>query len=222
MHRTRLSFLLLATLAGASALAHAEGATVGFSAGTRALNLELGYSFNPAFGVRAVGTDLSPSYETSKDDVKYKGKLNLKSVSLLGDFYPMQGAFRITAGAVFNHDTFTGHAVSENGFVIINGVPYPVSSGDSVQARATYPHDVMPYLGIGWGNPSFHKQGIGVTADLGAIYTDHAHATLTATGPDAANPTLLAALQQEQDRLNHDLHKVSVYPVASVGVYYGF
>jgi hypothetical protein len=45
---------------------------------------------------------------------------------------------------------------------------------------------------------------------------------LSLSGPDAGNPIAQAEVQQEQGKLNHDLHKVNVFPVANIGINYGF
>jgi len=196
--------------------------TIGISAGTRGLNLELGYSVSPYFGARLIGTDTSPTYKTSRDDIDYKGHYDFKSLSLLGDWYPWAGAFRVSAGVVRDEDRIRAQAQPNgNGVVVVDG-SYPLLPGDELNADGSFPHQYVPYLGIGLGNPAAHHQGAGFTADLGAMYTQNPTVTLSATGADASNPIAQYEVQQEQNRLNNDLHKINVFPVANVGLYYGF
>jgi hypothetical protein len=195
--------------------------TIGFSVGTRALDLELGYSVSPYFGVRLVGADMNVPYKTMRNDISYKGHYDFQSLSLLGDWYPGGGAFRFTAGAVYDKDRIKAHVEpGSNGVVVVNNVP--LLPGDQVYADGRFPNQVVPYLGIGFGNPGAHHEGVGFTADLGAMYVQHPTVTLTAVGPGSGNALTQAAVQQEQGNLNADLRKINVFPVASLGVYYGF
>jgi hypothetical protein len=195
--------------------------TIGVSAGTRALNLELGYSVSPYFGVRLVGTNMDVAYKTMRHDIDYKGHYDFQSLGLLGDWYPGGGVFRLTAGVIHDQDRIRAQAQPDsNGVVVVNGVPVP--PGDQVYADGRWPHKFVPYAGIGFGNPAAHHQGVGFTADIGAMYTQNPTVTLTAVGPGANNPLTQASVQQEQNNLNADLRKIHVFPVASLGVYYGF
>lgn len=197
--------------------------TLGISAGTRGLDLELGYSFSPYFGARLVGADTDPRYKTSRNGIDYQGHYDFRSLSLLGDWYPWGGGFRITGGAVYDDDRIKAQAEPGNGGIVtVNGGSYALAPGDTVLADGRFPQKYVPYLGIGFGNPAAHHQGVGFSMDLGAIYTQNPTVTLTPTGPDASNPVAQFEVQQEQNKLNSDLHKINVFPVASIGVYYGF
>jgi hypothetical protein len=196
--------------------------TIGVTAGSRGLDPVLGFSVNPFFSLRAVGAYTDVDYSTSRNGIDYKGKYDFRSVSLLGDWFPGAGPFHFTVGAVRDKDRFDAYAQpGSNGLITVNG-GFPLAPGDQLKANAHWVHRNVPYVGLGWGNPSAHHQGIGLSFDLGAMYTRQPRVALTVSGPDAGNPVTQSQVRQEQDKLNADLNRIKFFPVASLGIYYGF
>ena len=71
MHRRFLAALAAAGVLTAAGAASAQQTSVGVSAGTPGLGLELGYDFNDTFGLRANGNWFSLSKDVNSDDVAY-------------------------------------------------------------------------------------------------------------------------------------------------------
>ncbi len=222
LHLKERSLFVASMIAALSSLAYADVPFVGVDIGTRGPNLNLGYSFNEQFSLRAQGTDFTYGYSTTQDNTKYKGDLSLRSIGLLGDWFPNGNSFRLTAGAMYLDDRFYGTAQSTNGFVTINHLSFPVTKDDYVNANVHWQNNVVPYLGIGFGNPAYSANKVHFAADLGVIVTGHPEAKLTATGPNSYNPIFQYELQQEQNNIDSDMHKISVWPVVSVQMYVGF
>ena len=108
MKKTSTAFALLAALS-LQATAHAAdiGLTVGV--GTAGVAVHLSTPVSESFNVRLGYNGLSRSTDDSTDDVDYDLKLKLATVDALVDYFPMQGAFRLSAGLVYNGNKFEGN-----------------------------------------------------------------------------------------------------------------
>lgn len=219
LHRFMLGLLALAA-AGAT---QAAGLSLGVTLGTRAIAPQVGYSFSPTFGLRATFSSFDLDHDTTEEDIDYSGEFTLSNVSLLADWHPFASSFRLTAGAVAYNDELDLVAKARNGFVTVNGTTYPVSPNDRIDGHIEWKNEVVPYLGIGWGNPGAQQApGFGFTADLGVMFTGSPEATLKASGPNAGNPLFENDLRKEEADLNDNISDAKFWPVINLGAFYAF
>ncbi len=217
--RTLLAAIVLTSLS-TSALA---GPSVGMSLGTRGISPQLGFSFSEQWAVRATLSVLKYDYDTSEDSIDYNAELSLESLSLLGDWHPAGGRFRLSAGLVLYQDEIDLVSKPSNGCVQLGSSPFcrPVNNDDRIVGHIAWSNEVVPYIGIGWGNTA--RAGWGFSADLGLIFTDNPRARLRAEGSSfASDPTVQQEVQQEEDDLNDSLDNAKVWPVLNVGAFYRF
>src|SRR5450830_1067136 len=123
MKQQHLIAALLARLFCVST-AHAETA-ISADAGTSGvgahLSIPLQSNLNARFGVGF----LNYSYDSSTTDVDYKLKLKLRTVDALLDYYPMDGIFHLTAGAVYNGNKIDAKGKpNKSGSYTLNGNTY--------------------------------------------------------------------------------------------------
>ena len=186
--------------------AHAFG--IGVRAGTNGIGGDIAWKVAPTLSARLGYSTLSWNHDVNTDAVNYDGKLKLSNFNTLLDFSPL-GPFRFTGGFVFNDNKYDVHSNTGGG----SSISGSVKSGRSA----------APYLGIGFGNVS----GLGVNfyADFGFMFQGSPRASLTAecgslTG--AACTSLRSQAAAEQGRLEDKLKGFKYYPVANIGLTFGF
>lgn len=217
------------TLAGAlillPGLVYGHGVALTAKIGTLGLGAQATMAFSPSFTARAGINGYNYSADTVQSGIDYHAKLKLNTFSLLGDWYPFDGAFRATFGLMYNRNEGDLTARPNNGQFVINGVSYAATDVGTLYSKVTF-KKIAPYFGIGWGNPAAAGKGWGMTADVGVLYQGTPQASLTAVCGSGINALICAQLQsdtqQEQAQLNADINKYKWYPVVSVGVSYRF
>jgi hypothetical protein len=132
--------------------------------------------------------------------------INWSSVQLLGDWYPGQGGFRLSGGAVFNNNKIT-----LAGTGTVNNVPNQTVNGEIKMSDG-----LTPYLGIGYSTRPKDAMGLGFIFDLGAMF-QNPKSTLTATG-GATQADIDAQNAKVQDAINN----LKVMPAFSIGISYSF
>jgi hypothetical protein len=212
----------LALLLGAAGTAAAAGA--GLRAGTTGLGADIGFSLLPTLSARVGYSGLSYNRTVDPTDVKYDGKLRLSNLNLLLDFSPLPGPFRVTGGFILNDNKVDLSAQSSNGTYTLNGVTYPASAVGNLGGTVKAGNRAAPYLGIGYGNVAGF--GLNFYFDLGVMFQGTPQASLSATcgsGLSAAQCSQLQAnVVAEQNRLQNDISGFKYYPVANIGVTFGF
>lgn len=229
--------LLLSTVAASPGLAQengsgaGQGGQLGIHAGTLGLGLSAGYDLSEILGVRGLVNYFDYSYDRTLSGNEYEGDLELRSLGLLADWYPVGGSFRVTGGLFVDNNELSARAMADD--LDINGVQYAAS----LNARAGF-ESLAPYLGIGW---SSRREGTGISFlfDAGVLFLGSPD--LTASGSISAGgctfsvaengratlrggcPSGLGAdLEAEHADLRDDLDDFELYPVVSAGLAYRF
>jgi len=208
--------------------------TAGFKLGTLGLGAELSIPLNNYFSVRAsvngLGYSKDDTYEDDGDEIAYDASVDLLTVGLLVDYYPMQSSqFRLTAGAYYNGNGVDAIMEPTQGTYEIDGNDFKSKYIDSMTADTEF-DTVAPYIGMGWGNKGT-EAGWGFSIDVGAMY--HGEATLnTKVNPGEPIPTdgtvpytfsdIEGALETETQDAQDDINDFQWYPVIMVGVTYTF
>ncbi len=186
---------------------------------TLGLGLEAGVRLNERFGLRLGGNYFQLSFDRTIDEIDYDADAELGSIGALADVYPFGGGFRVTGGLRlnFNQAELTGRG---NGTVEIDDVVFDADDVGTLDGDVDY-DTVAPYLGIGYGGAMLGGALL-VTFDLGVMYQGSPDVALTADGVLADDPALLAALENEEQKVEDDLDDYQFYPVAGIALTYRF
>ncbi len=160
------------------------------------------------------GLDLQPfSIKRGISGVNYDVKLPTPSISVLLDWHPVVGGFRLSGGLVYFKNTLELEA-SPLEDVDIGGVEYaPSEVGTLIGSLGT--NRSAPYVGIGWGNS---LGTISFSLDLGVAFHGPPNVALRATGPIGNVSTFLSRLDREIEEVTEDFEWVKGYPVLTVGL----
>ncbi|MEM8657151.1 MAG: hypothetical protein AAGF22_03560 [Pseudomonadota bacterium] len=135
--------------------------------------------------------------------------VGLGGVAVLGDFYPNESGWRISAGVFYS--TIEGVAVADaaNGGFEYNGITF--NGDERLTARARFNNTVSPMITTGY-DINFGRNFM-ITGEIGAIFTGGVN--LTARGN---SPALQAALDADRDvqRAIRNADDFKVYPYASI------
>ena len=219
MIRRNLAVAIAATAVLYAGAAAAQQTSVGVSAGTPGIGLELGYDLNDTFGLRANGNWFSLSKDVESDGVTYDGKLKLFSVGLLGDFYMFESGFRLTGGAYYN-DNHVDLTATPSGNTEIGGTVYTPAQIGNLAGSAEY-NRFTPYAGLGYTS-NRGDAGLSFVFDAGVMFQGRPDITLVGNGAITATPGFQADLERERQEIADDLKWTRFYPAVRLGVAYRF
>jgi hypothetical protein len=218
----RLAAAALAALLFLPGIAPAD-TSVGLRAGTLGLGAELSYAVSQRVALRVGADTYTPKVVSfTKEDIDYDAKAELRTGSLLVDWFPFANNFRISLGAILNRNKVTATAKPDsNGQYTIGGSTFQAAQIGTPEADVTF-RKTAPYLGIGYGRPI--NGGLSFISDLGVMLQGSPTATLTAactpTTPNCAQ--LQSAVAAEQATLQDNVSRFKYYPVLSIGLAYTF
>ena len=206
--------------------AQAEGLGVYINGGTTGFGLGLAGSMSENVTGRLSFDTWKKTITQNNSDGYYKGDLKLQNISLLGDWYPFAGTFRTTLGLVANGSKATMTATpNASAMYTFNGVQYSAGQVGSYSGELKF-NSMVPYLGIGWGNPVAKDKTWGFVTDIGVLFQGSPKVTSTATCGAALNTTDCATFQSNvaagTTKLEADLKNYKYWPVISIGVSYNF
>jgi len=216
--------ILLSALFGASTLVASQSALAVDNVGV-AVNyglisgpaLELTYPINDMLQVRgalSAGMGLS---ETANDtdiayDVEADGGVNRLSM----DYHPFSGAFFLSAGYAFNDFKLKANGTKAGANVEVGNNTF----NGTVKVNGKLDWDSAPMLSLGWGHSP--SKGWGAMFEVGAIFTGAPDVSLAGTLNGASDPTLNAALKDEETKLKNDVGDYDFLPILQAGVTYRF
>ncbi|HEY6516563.1 MAG TPA: hypothetical protein VIY50_10500 [Steroidobacteraceae bacterium] len=197
---------------------------VAVRAGTPGLGLDLDIGLSPSFGMRVGFSGFNINRDIDTSDVDYDGRLKLRTVTGLLDWYVFSGSFHLTTGVAGNDTKLDVVGQPSQGTYTINGNTYSSSQVGSLTGQLKLGNSVSPYVGLGWGNPTGEDSRIHFLFDVGAIYGGTPSVTLTATCGGAApagSPICNQAqygLATEEAQLRHKADILRWYPMVSLGI----
>lgn len=189
-----------------------NGGTVGAGADittniTKKLNLRIGYH---AFSYSDSGT-----YDDDEPAIGYSGELSQSNISFLADFYPMNRGLKFTAGVYIQNFEITANASPSESYTIFEGQSNEKEFGPerlgTIDALVTYPNSVMPYFGIGFGNPVAKGSALKLNMSLGLMYSGAPELTMSGSGLIA--PTVNQAIDFQEG-----LNEFEWFPVFKLGL----
>jgi hypothetical protein len=215
----KISCISIAAAMAVSPLpAHAQGAGIAFHVGTLGVGADIATSFGSRVGLRSGFNFFPTDIDFTVSDVDYQIDFASPTFTVMLDLY-LLGPLRVSGGAVYTTDDIV-LAGELTGPVDINGSIYsPAEVGIITGTILT--NELSPYAGIGVGNPG--RSSFGLFLDLGVAFHGTPGFTLTAVG-GSANALLQfqSDLAAEEQSIQDDLSKITVYPVATIGFYIGF
>jgi hypothetical protein len=207
MRFARAGIAVALIAAAGSAQAWGLGARIG----TTGIGGDFGFGIVPTLGGRigySAGS-FSTDFETSS--ANYDAKAKASNLNLLLDWSPL-GPFRISAGFVANDNK-----IDYNG----TGNPGTTLAGTTLSGQVKPEKSFAPYLGVGYGN--VWTAGLNFYFDLGVMFQGSPQVSLNCA---SANPAQCAAaqpqLEAERQRVQDKVDKYKYYPVANIGITFGF
>lgn len=181
--------------------------------GTRGLGADVVLAVQPNVGVRASFSFFPFGANFTERNIRYHLEMPSPQVALLADFYP-SGQFRLTGGVLIKWSDFDVRARLLRPDSIGDAVYTPAEVGH-VRGKVTT-HDVSPYIGIGFGDPTARR--IGFFLDFGVAFHGNPKASARADGPIGSDPEFQQNLEVEVQQIQDDIDNVIVYPVLSLGI----
>ena len=216
---------MLACLAAPAASSAADpGFAVAVRAGTPGVGIGLDLGLSPSFGMRVGFAGLDVSHAVDTTDVNYDGRLRLRTVTGLLDWYVFRGAFHLTAGVAGNGTKLDVVGQPSQGFYTVNGTTYSSAQLGSLSGDLEFGNAAAPYIGFGWGNPAGGNGRIHFLLDVGAIYGGTPVVSLVAQcGPaapqgSAACGEIQSNVAAEEQKLASKADFLRWYPVVSLGI----
>jgi hypothetical protein len=216
----RISSLLL-LLAGFMAMPgplRGQGVAVGALVGTTGVGGSVSVGLTPRVNVRGTFGFVPWEPEMTVDDVDFVAELPSFG-RLTADFYAA-GIFYLSGGALIltkggkSDVTGTSDATFE-----LEGTEYAAADVGSLVGTFAL-RQVMPYAGIGFGNPVGRRLSFGL--DLGVGFGSVPTVDLSATGPIADDPAFMADLQANLAEYEDDIPQIlRFYPVVSLSISVG-
>jgi hypothetical protein len=162
---------------------------------------------------------LNFDYDATAGETDYVVEMDYQSGGVMADLCPFGGPIRFTGGVRLGENTFSVEAEVSDAWEI-GGAIYNIDALDSVTGTVTFDDSVVPYFGIGFGNPARAKRfllmfDVGVTLQTATI-------DLEATGNIAGTAAFQARLAQEEADLQDDLDQLEFYPVVRFVLGYRF
>ena len=195
------------------------GFDVGVKAGTLGVGAEINYPINSNMTISVGLNTFSKSETDDIDGIEYDVDLDLQTFSVLFNYHPFSGTFRITAGAMLNNNELS-LAAKPNATYDINGTIYTSAEVGDLEAGVDF-EKIAPYIGIGLGSGA--SSGLSFTLDVGVLLQGEPNVDLESTGGTLSNdPTFQAELAQEEASAEDDIKDFDVYPVIAVGMSYRF
>ena len=190
--------------------------SVGIEAGTTGAGANAAWRFCNYLGIESGVDYFQYNYNGNIKDNHYDAKLKLASVPVNLEVFPWKhSSFHISLGALINENRLTGDA-GPGTINLGNGYTYT-----GTLALNYKPQAVDPYVGIG-GNLYFdHAHHFSLMGALGVAYAGDGRVHLTAN-PAQTTPAGVAAVQNEQTRIEHYGSYLKYWPVIKIGFTYSF
>ena len=170
------------------------------------------YRLAPQFGVRGMlmgGFGYKNTITRSNVDYALDGKLG--AVAVMGDYFPMQGNWRVSGGIL------RSNAGIDMTATLSASNPYAGFTTGNVKSNLKFNRTYIPMVTTGY-DWNFHKQWV-LSGEAGAMFTNGG--VLTTTGSSAA---IQAQLDADADiaKWKSDAAKLKLFPFIGISVGYRF
>ena len=191
--------------------------------GTLGLGLELSIPLYKQMKLRASLNGLRLNTSIDKEQITYKGDLDLLVGGILLDYYPSESSdFYLSLGAYYSNNQAKGTASPSNNNYEVGDNVYTQAQLGTLDASLHF-QDFAPYLGFGYA--SMKEKGWGFSMDMGLMYHGKSSVNLSLKnssllGADLAK--LQSDIDKEKQNIQNDLDSFPFYPVLMLGLSYKF
>jgi hypothetical protein len=197
-----------------AAAGSAQAWGLGARIGTTGIGGDFGFDVAPTLGGRIGYSAGSFSRDVNTSEVNYDAKFKASNLNLLLDWSPF-GPFRISAGFIANDNKIDVNGTGNAGTAF---------QGSTLSGQIKPDKSFAPYLGIGYGN--VWTAGLNFYFDLGIMFQGSPQVSLQVNCSASTTPAQCAAAQSqgeaERQRLQDKVDKYKYYPVANIGITFGF
>lgn len=190
--------------------------------GTDGIGFQVGYRDNPSFGGRATLSLLKYDAKFTASDLRVKGSVEFIDGTLMADWYPFEGGFRVSGGLRFGQNRVKVRAEATNGTFVVGGLNYNDVTGiTSITGKAQY-NPVIPVLTIGYAGQPSTALPLLLSIDAGIAYVGTSKVTLSAEGPQAGDAIFQRRLRDQEASIKREVNKHPIVPVLNVAAVYRF
>ncbi len=199
------------------------GISLGPKIGTTGIGLDFTVGINRYLNFRSGFNYGSFTFSRKWSDVDYDLDVDMISLPLLVDLYPMGGHFRLTAGFYIQPNTKADIDATPTKASQIGSHTYEPDVIGTLTGKIEVDSTFTPYLGIGWGNTVGRDRQLTFSLDLGVIFQSY-DVSLTSDGPGmtAKLDVFREDIKKEEEKIQKDLDDFKVFPVLTLGVGYHF
>jgi hypothetical protein len=219
--RSAAGLLAVATMFQAGGAMAAEGGiwSLGVSGGTLGISPEVGYRFGEHGGLRLNGGFLDYDRSEEIDEIDYDGTLQLNSIGVMADWYPLGGSFRISAGARSSKNRID-LAAEPTGNVDIGDDTFTPAEVGRLDGRVDF-KNFTPTVTLGWGGK--FRNGFTFGFEAGVMMQGSPQLSLEASGGTLSNdPGFQAELEEERQQAEEDAEDFKLWPVIQLHFTYRF
>ncbi len=189
--------------------------------GTLGIGGEAGVALSDDLVLRGGVNYLKFDFDSTISDIDYTMEPEFKNGSLLLDWHPFSGSFRLTGGLYIN-----GNEVNVDGTYRRDLLPTELQQyAGLARVKGTVDfNSIAPYAGLGW-NSNHGEKGWGLAFDIGVMFQGspnvsdlHVEAPFDING----NPEVTRFLDEQKKAIEDDLDPFQYYPVASLTLSYNF
>lgn len=211
---------------------------VGVTVGSTGIGVLVATPLGEHFNLRGNAGFYNYTGNFSSDGIDYAASIKLRSVSESFDWFPFHNGFRISPGlTIDNGNSFSAAlSVPAGQTASLGDTTYTSSPMDPIHGTATFSfgRHVAPSITTGWGNViprNGRRHHLSIPFEVGFQYigTPLIALNIAGTGCDQqgcadlqTDPTSIANIQQQQAKLNHDIHPLRFFPILSTGVAWSF
>ncbi len=208
-----------------SAMGASGDVGLGVKAGTLGVGVEVSYGFTDDLVMRGGFNYLNFDFDVKLSEIDYKMEPDFKNLTLLLDWHPFSGAFRLTGGFSLNDNT-----VGVDGTVSKDAIPAQYSQHAYLTDLVHIKGDVdfnsfAPYVGLGWTS-GYGESGWGVSCDFGMLFQGAATVSeldvVTGINYGGYQNEVTDYLDRQEQEIQDELDKYEYYPVASIMLNYVF
>ena len=194
---------------------------VGLFGGTLGLGADVQVRTTDWLVLRAGGHWFDISIDEEYDDIDYDGDVGLSNAFLTADIHPFKNGFFLSGGLVLGDKSIGLSASPAEPVEIGDQVFTPEQVG--VLTGEVTGRDAAPFVGLGFDNAVTNDNRIGFSLLVGVAFTGEPDVALNATGGILADdPNFREQLAREQENLRDDVDDFQYYPVARLGLTFGF
>lgn len=191
--------------------------SIGVRGGSTGAGGEFTYSINDNFNVRLSGSAFSYTYSGTEDldpTVGYDVDGAITSLGLTADYFPFKKFLKLSVGVHYHDFEINGFVAPTEAYEVEGKVFSPEKLG-TLTAVVNYENKIVPYAGIGFGNPVGKGFPVRLTLDIGAFYTKAPQIDMVGQG-------MIAPTANQGQDFEDGLSDFKFYPVINLGLSFRF